>query len=152
MTELQVGDQRIQFDRERTSAIYNSISRGGADECDCLFCKNFAAQRDTIYPAAFQTLLDQLGIDQIKEGEAFEYGPVENGLHLYGGWFYLAGQLIVAGERNVSYPDAGGFEFWFTKSCPGNRHFRDEQWFAIEFATRIPWVLHADPETARRQS
>lgn len=150
MTELQAGDQTIQFDGERTRAIYGAIPCGGADECDCLFCKNFAAQRNSAYPDAFKAILDRLGIDPMKEGEAFEYGPVGNGLHLYGGWFYLIGELIVPGERSVSYPEASAFEFWFTKSCPGNRHFREAPRLAIEFSTRIPWILPDDPEAARR--
>lgn len=70
-----------------------SLEHGFAEECGCIFCKNFAAQRNLVYPASFRTLLEQLGIDPNKEGEAFEYGPVKDGCHLYGGWFHFVGQL-----------------------------------------------------------
>ena len=150
MVDLQVGDQSIRFDRERTAALYRAIPIGGADECGCLFCRNFAAQRDTVYPPAFKALAERLGIDPMKEGEVFECGPVGEGLHLYGGWFYLIGKLVIPGERNTSYPPQVEFEFFFTRSGPKNLHFREDPVLAIEFATRIPWILPDDPETSRR--
>jgi hypothetical protein len=59
----------------------------------CAGCRNPMAQRDVAYPAAFRELLDRLGIDPNKEGEAVAYGPLENGLHHYGGWFFFVGDL-----------------------------------------------------------
>ena len=91
MIEIRIGDQVLVYDREATSEAYSSIERGDAEECGCVPCRNFAAQRDVIYPAAFRELLEQLGIDPNKEGEAFEYGAIADGRHLYGGWFYHRG-------------------------------------------------------------
>jgi hypothetical protein len=75
--EMRVGDQTIRYDRDRTAAAYRTLEHGFAEKCGCLFCKNFAAQRNLVYLVSFRALLDQLGIDPNKEGEAFEYGPVE---------------------------------------------------------------------------
>jgi hypothetical protein len=72
MTEMQIGDQTIGYDRDRTAAIYGSL-RGFAENCGCIFCRNFAAQRNVVYPAPFKTLLEQLGIDANKEGEIFDH-------------------------------------------------------------------------------
>jgi len=47
MTELQIDDQLIQYDREATAAIYSTLKSGGAEECGCIACRNFAAQRDS---------------------------------------------------------------------------------------------------------
>jgi len=94
MTEMRVGDQTIRYDREATAAAYENIERG------CASCKNFAAQRNLAYPSSFLAILQQLGIDAAKEGEAFECGPVEDGCRLYGGWFHFVGELVIAGERN----------------------------------------------------
>ena len=50
--------------------------------------------------------LEQLGIDLNKEADAFEYAPVDDGCHLYGGWFVFAGELVTAGERNATAADS----------------------------------------------
>ena len=57
---------------------------------------NFAAQRSSVYPDEFLSLVDKLGIDPAKEGEVYEVGP-----SVYGGWFYLTGELTEsASERS----------------------------------------------------
>lgn len=150
MKELQLGDQTIRYDRDATAAIYGSLTHGFAEECGCLFCKNFAAQRDLAYPPSFRTLLEQLGIDPNKEGEAFEYGPVEDGCHLYGGWFYFVGELVKAGERNYIAPDSHHFDSFFTSSHPGSQAFRSGPVLAIEFTTHAKWVLPESPDSGRR--
>jgi hypothetical protein len=86
MTEMQVGDQTIRYDRDRTAVAYRTLEHGFAEKCGCMFCKNFATQRNLVYPDSFRALLEQLGIDPNKEAEAFEYGPVEDGCRLCGGW------------------------------------------------------------------
>jgi hypothetical protein len=73
MTEALFGDQTVRYDREATAAIYGTLEHGDADECGCIYCKNFAVQRDLVYPASFKSVLEQLGIDFNKEGEIFEY-------------------------------------------------------------------------------
>src|SRR6266700_2272343 len=127
MTEMRIGDQTIRYDRDATAAIYGIIEYGFAEKCGCVFCRNFAVQRNLIYPASFIALLEQLGIDPNKEGEAFQCMPVEDGCHLYGAWFYLVGEMVTAGERNYnasdSHDDAHHFEFFFTRSHPNAEAF-----------------------------
>ncbi|MDR3700178.1 MAG: hypothetical protein P4L56_11115 [Candidatus Sulfopaludibacter sp.] len=48
MTEARAGDQVVRYDREATAAIYAGLKHGFAEECGCVFCRNFAAQRDPI--------------------------------------------------------------------------------------------------------
>jgi hypothetical protein len=50
MTETQVGSQTIRYDRDATAAVYRTLEHSSAEECGCIFCKNFAAQRDLVYP------------------------------------------------------------------------------------------------------
>jgi hypothetical protein len=71
MSELQVGDQTVRYDRKATAVAYGGIKQGGAGKCGCFFCRNFAVQRSTIFTA----LLEQRGVDPNKEEEVFEYGP-----------------------------------------------------------------------------
>jgi hypothetical protein len=78
LTEMRIGDQTIRHDREATAAVYETVKQGEAEVCGCIFCKNFVAQRNLVYPASFGALLEQLGVDPNKEAEVFECGPVED--------------------------------------------------------------------------
>jgi len=146
MTEMRIGDQTIRCDRDATAAVYGSLEHGYAEHCGCIFCKNFAAQRDLVYPASFKAVLERLGIDPSKEGEAFEYGPVADGCHLYGGWFYFAGEMVTAGEYNCNAPDSHHFDYFFTQSHPNAEAFRGGPILAIEFTTHVKWVLPENPQ------
>ena len=72
MQELRLGDQFVCYDREATVSAYKFLPSGHADTCPSITCRNFAAQRATVYPPAFRALLDQLGIDPDKEGEVYD--------------------------------------------------------------------------------
>lgn len=146
MEQLQAGDQTILFDRERTSKAYLAIAQGDAERCGCASCLNFAAQRNSAYPESFRSLLDRLGIDPNKEGEAYECGP-EDELYIYGGWFYLSGEIVVQGERLVEDP-IKGFRYWIAdaRRLPKPPANFGEKVIALEFMTRIPWVLSPRPE------
>ncbi|HEY7403236.1 MAG TPA: hypothetical protein VIB39_06925 [Candidatus Angelobacter sp.] len=145
MEELQAGDQTIRFDRERTSKAYAAIVQGDAERCRCASCLNFAAQRNAAYPQVFRSLLDRLGIDPNKEGEAYEEGT-DGELFRYGGWFYLAGEIVVMGERLAEDP-ATGFRYWFGKASRLPKPLVDfgEKVIALEFMTRIPWIISPRP-------
>ena len=101
---------------------YGSLENGFAEQRGCIHCKNFAAHRDLAYPPSFRALLEQLGIDPDKECEAFEYGPVEGGRHLYGGWFYLVGEMITA-RASVTLKSATSLNSGLPPSAPKLLHF-----------------------------
>jgi hypothetical protein len=89
--------------------------------------------------------LDQLGIDPEKEGDVYEGGR-EGSLVGYGGWFYLAGELIEAGERMT---DASpGFQYFFRRSHRPKTLQGDfgEEVLALEFSTKLPWKISEQPE------
>src|SRR5580658_10462436 len=141
MTQIQFGDQTIRHDRERTKAAYSAMERGDAERCGCTYCRNFATQRDVAYPQAFRLLLDQLGIDFVKEGEVYECGPVADTLRAYGGWFYCAGELTAPGERLT---DAhSGFQYWVTTAAqlPTPPATFGRSVLAVQFFTKLPWVI-----------
>jgi hypothetical protein len=88
-------------------------------------------------------------LTRTKEGEAFEYGPVADGCHLYGGWFYFVGELVTAGERNCNAPDSHHFDYFCTRSHPRAQAFQGGPVLAIEFTTHLKWVLAEDPDSGR---
>jgi hypothetical protein len=139
MDELRLGDQLIRYDREATVSAYTAVLSGDADRCNCIYCRNFAAQRATIYPQAFRALLDQLGIDPNKEGEIYDaVGPFECKVRPTGGWFYFVGELVEKGERLIQVED---FQYWCQPAFPRPRACFGEPVAAIEFAAQVPWVL-----------
>lgn len=138
MSEFQIGNQRVRFDRKATVLAYSKVPRGDADRCTCTGCQNFALLRGRIYPDVFRDLLENLGIDQGKEGEAVHYGPSDD-LHLYGGWFYFVGELVKAGERRAA--TGTEFQYWFSNSFPQPPGAFTKPVAAVEFITKLPWIL-----------
>ncbi len=144
MEQIKSGDQTIRYDREQTRRAYGELKSGDAERCGCSYCRNFAAQRSTVYPENFLRFLDQLGVDSEKEGEVYECGP-EGSLRVYGGWFYLVGELIEPGERMT---DAGsGLQYYFAdaKHLPIPRVDFGKKVLVVEFTTKLPWVISEQP-------
>jgi hypothetical protein len=144
MDELHIGDQTIRYDREQTRKAYSLMQAGDAERCGCAYCRNFAAQRTRAYPAIFLHLLDKLGIEADKEGEVYDCGPDES-RRTYGGWFYFVGELVDAGERMTDA--SSGFQYFFldAKHLPRPNVDFGKPVVAVEFITRVPWVIAEKP-------
>jgi hypothetical protein len=143
MEEFRLGDQLIRYDREATVAAYSSVPSSGTDRCGCVHCRNFAAQREIVYPPEFRATLTLLGIDPNKEGEVYDkVGPFDLRIRPTGGWFYFVGDLIKPGERLMQ---DGKFQYWFQPSFPRPPICFGENVGAIEFSVEVPWVLDELP-------
>lgn len=147
MTELRLGDQLVRYDRDATLTAYVRLKRGSAEMCGCNVCRNFLAQRDSVYPQHFLKLLDQLGIDLTKEGDLYEEGPLADNVQPSGGWFYFVGEVVEAGDRLTEM----GRDFQcFIRSAGATsvtKLFGDSV-CALEFTTRVRWVLDASYDPA----
>jgi hypothetical protein len=152
MIEIQIGDQIIRHDREATAAIYASLKNGWAEDCRCVGCRNLIAQRDVIYPAPFLELLRRLGIDPHKESEAVADGPLENGLHHYGGWFFFVGELIEAGEGIVQVTGSPYFNYFFTPVGPCPKAFLSGPKLAVHFEAHFKWILEESWDSDLRRA
>jgi hypothetical protein len=143
MEELRLGDQMVRYDRNATAAAYALMPSGGADRCGRVHCRNFAAQRDSIYNNEFRDLLNQLGVDSNKEGEVYDkVGPFDVGIRPTGGWFYFVGQLVEPVEKMMQ---TGHLQYWFQPSFPRPPACFGERVAAIEFSLEAPWVLDESP-------
>ena len=145
--ELSVGQQRIVFDRAATVALYrDTVTVAGADRCTCISCKNFAVQRSKAYPTEFLQFLKELGVDPLKEWEAFDYDFTENApKHLYGGWFLFSGQLVEGSDKRPQRTQQT-FTHWFTTSFPMGTLLTQVKFCAVEFLTEIPWIVPELPK------
>jgi hypothetical protein len=141
--EIRLGDQCVRYDWDATVVAYRGLPFGDADRCGCIYCRNFASQRASVYPQDFRTLLDKLGIDPNKEGEVYDCaGAGERKVRPTGGWFYFVGELVESGERLIQ---AGAFQYWFQPSFPRAPACFGECVAAIEFAVEVAWVLDESP-------
>jgi hypothetical protein len=90
MEELMLNDQIVLFDREATTSVYHSIDRGDADGCHC--GRSFRQFRSQAYGPKLLAILERLGIDLLKEWEAYSSG-VEVDEHIEnGGWVVFVGE------------------------------------------------------------
>ena len=141
MTEMIMGDQTIRYDPEATAEIYARLRNGWAEACGCVGCRNLLAQRDEVYPTAFTELLQRLGIDPNKEAEVVADGPLENGSHHYGGWFFFVGEMVTAGDASL-ISESPYFGYFFTRGGPCPKEFRDGPALGVGFEAHFKWVLN----------
>ena len=131
----------VRHDRAATVAYYQTVAQGDADVCGCPLCRNFALQRSAAFPAEFLGLLERLGIDANKEQEAFDWGPVGDGLRQYGGWFCFVGDFAKSYAEPAGPHFTSPFSFGFTDSFPRHGGVPRKDVVAVEFITQLPWLL-----------
>jgi hypothetical protein len=142
MMEMRIDDQTFRYDPEATAAIYARLRTGWAEDCGCVGCRNLLAQRDEVYPSAFRELLQRLGIDPNKEAEAVADGPLDNGLHHYGGWFFFVGEIITAGDSISVVSESPYFGYFITRGGPCPREFREGPRLGVGFEAEFKWILN----------
>jgi hypothetical protein len=94
MTQITYRDWIFDSDVDQTRAGYETITAGGAETCNCAGCRNFLAQRDSIFPAEVLQLFLKLGVDYKRDAEIYHTARLELGRHLYGGWFHFVGIIL----------------------------------------------------------
>ena len=147
---------KIMCDVEATIRAYQVIEQGDPERCGCDMCLNYIAQRKTVYPDEFVSVLNLLGIDFEKEGEVYHIYRLSNGRHHYGGWYHCVGELEYL--DNTYKPDDKkkvGDKFWQINkefswrvtdekiSLP-HTAFQDQgPLLQIDFRVEVPWVVSA---------
>lgn len=146
----------LEVDHDLTRQTYANIDQASAESCGCAHCRNFAAQRENIYPTEIKALLSGLGIDFRKETEVSHFTKLGNGLHYYSGWFHFKGDFS-GKDGLVSLPGGGNtpdyvpitdkFSIGFTRDTALTK-FEDKQNIVqVGFACTIPWVIEKESET-----
>ena len=140
------GGCQYTLDREATIAAYRMAASGGADECDCAGCRNFRLAREVAYPPSFLALLDELGIDPLKDGEVYHNARMSAGQHQYGGWFHFVGAVQEV-ENSSPVVLCDGFSAWMCRaSAPRLSSLKGLLVVELNFlAEAVPWLL-SEPE------
>lgn len=149
-------DWKLEVDKELTQHTYLKMDKASAESCGCSHCRNFAAQRENVYPPEIKELFNRLGIDFRKETEISHFTRLENGLHEYSGWFHFKGyffgkdcavRLPGGGYTLDLMPITDKFSIGFTYDN-ALTNFEDKQNLVqVEFACTIPWVIEKESET-----
>ncbi|HEX3304373.1 MAG TPA: hypothetical protein VHR64_15920 [Thermomicrobiales bacterium] len=130
------------MDRDATVLAYLQVERGGADMCDCSGCRNFRLARAQAFPRDFLALLDELGIDALKDAEVSHVARLASGHHIYEGWYHFVGALEHTGDfPPVHFGDA--FRVWMCHaSAPRLPSLKGKPVVQLEFDARaVPWLL-----------
>jgi hypothetical protein len=99
-----------------------------------------------VFPTAFLSLLDDLGIDSTKPVEVYEFGRIAPGIHAYGGWYNFVGVLEEGADAPLVKFGDGFSAYLRTRSGPMLPALNGLQVVQLEFnAENVPWVLN-EPE------
>jgi hypothetical protein len=141
------GQWRYTVDRAATVQAYAHAPCGFAERCGCADCRNFRLARECVFPAAFLVLLEQLGIDPSKEGEAYRNARLAPGRHDYGGWYHFIGTLDETGDF-AAVDFGGGFTAWMCRgAAPTLSSLKGAKVVQLEFhSDAVPWLLD-EPES-----
>jgi hypothetical protein len=150
---VDIGSIRCVVDAETTRRIFSQLTTGGAEQCGCLYCRNFVLARELAFPRPLRNALESAGIDWRKESEAVHYGLEPNLGHIYDVWVNFIG--VVENGRPFAMPpdhDAGPtIEISayndVDRYTPKPALFGDRTVGRIEVRVALPWLLaEADPE------
>jgi hypothetical protein len=156
LESVHFGRWRISCDAESTRKAYASVASGGAEECGCQPCLNFAAARAQIYPPHVLALFEKLGISADREVEVYHLARLSSGRHLYGGWFHVVGLILSGADAakqvagNLWQPDLEEIDENFSLGFSSRlglvrRAFAGLTLVQLEFTAKVPWV-HSSTE------
>jgi hypothetical protein len=143
---LILNNWKIWVNKPATIEVYNKMDFGSTDYCWCDYCRNFKAQKSRIYPENFIKILQNLGIDHLKEAEVYHIGEYQ-GMHSYGGWFHFLGQLELQNKPESRNHDWVSLDEYFKFTVTDYPEvvsfiFRGKKVIQIEFNVTIPWLLN----------
>jgi len=146
MQEIKIHKWILEVDVEKTYEQYKSAKW---DLCDCTDCLNYYKAMNN--PSEEQEeLFKKLGIIPSKCVHLSEYGPFEEGLHLYNGCYHIVGKIKEGepvdtsswNEENTA--DINGFSFVFSNDLDFVPGSFPRPVIQMDFTVSIPWVIE-DP-------
>jgi len=138
---LRYGESELEYDPELTRAVYRRVEDVGPYRCSCIWCKNFFAARDQVYPPDTLALLQQLGVTAHLEAEVVHYGRIKDGLRLYEGWWPIVGNLL---KEPPLHPKSETVPFHLSFRggyLPVEAQFRGLPLVYAVFWAHVPWVI-----------
>jgi hypothetical protein len=140
-------------DVETTRRIFSQLATGGAEECGCLHCRNFARARELAFPRPLRSALESAGIDWRKESEAVHYYREPGVGHIYDVWVNFIGTVETGGPFAIPPDHDAGPTVQITAYNDADHYTPKSALFdgrtvgRIKVQVALPWVLaEPDPE------
>lgn len=156
MEVVQFKNWKFEVDKTLTLETYTGVTNSGSTSCGCNDCKNYIANRESVFPEEVKDLFLNLGIDYNKEVEICSWQILPNGLHHIAGWFHFKGKIIEGKNRKKDIEKSG---FYIGLTEIGNdfsigfceqsslTFFKDKsELIQVEFEAHIPWVINKSLE------
>jgi hypothetical protein len=133
-----------------TKKEYSKIDKPSAQSCGCGNCLNYVDSREKLFLKEIIELLNQLGINELKEIEISHMAKLENGLHYYFGWFYFIGKFngkdcslkLPSGVFTIDFLEVTeNFGIRFTKAKKLSVFESNQDLVPVESDCKIPWVI-----------
>jgi hypothetical protein len=139
MTQITYRDWIFDCDVESTREGYASITAGAVEKCPCAECRNFLAQRNSVFPAEVLDLFNRLGVDYKRDAETYHMGRLEPGVHLYAGWFHFVGTIL---KEPIGPATLDNFTIDFIPhNALAAKDFENQPLVQIEITVKLPSVL-----------
>jgi hypothetical protein len=139
MTQITYREWIFDCDVESTREGYASIVAGAVETCHCAECRNFLAQRSSVFPAEVLDLFNQLGVDWKRDAETYQMARLEPGVHLYGGWFHFVGMIS---KQPIGPAMLDNFTIDFIQhNALAAKAFENRPLVQVEITVKLPWVL-----------
>jgi hypothetical protein len=154
MQVIELRKWAIRCEPDLTREAYALIDSGGAEECGCETCFNFAATRHLLYTPELLEFLDTLGVDPLLEAEVNHEACLGPGRHGYTAHFYVVGEIAQGpctsvarmGQRNACSRESagGGIRVGFSSAdCGVPEAFRGMPVVCLEVSVVAPWISNA---------
>ena len=149
----------VDTEPDLTREAYALIDCGGAEDCGCEACLNFATTRHLVYSSEVLEFLDWLGIDPQLEAHAQYDEPLGSGDHSYTVHFYLVGRIAKGpstpiarrrdGER-TALETAADVQLGFSADASDAPDvFRGLPCVRLEVRVAAPWIANGpEPRAA----
>ena len=155
MIAIKYKDWEFTADVETTKTTYKNVSIASAEASESIEGVNFAKQREKIYPQEIKDLFTSLGIDYKKETEVSHHKVLDDGQHVYTGWFHFKGDFSGPGYLDKQKGDDKTFNITPISDKFGIG-FRRENFLTefedrsnlvqVEFECLLPWILDVEFE------
>jgi hypothetical protein len=149
MNQLKIGSWIIEVDVNKTIAYYDKQPLI-TEEWDSVFEENYVLACET-FPQEVKELFNSLGIDPRKQGEVNEYEENQDGSHIYGGFYFIVGNIISGPDFWIhteegsipNFETINNIQIAFTDELAMTP---DEDLpktvIQLEFQIKVPWLLN----------
>lgn len=153
MQVIELRKWAVRCEPDLTREAYALMDTGGAEQCGCEECFNFATTRHLLYTPEVLELFDWLGVDPLLEADVRHDTCLGSGRHGYTACFYLVGEIADGpatttarhGLREESSRESAGSGISVGFSSGGDvpDAFRGLPVVCLEVSVVAPWISNA---------